>query len=345
MRALITGAAGFIGSHLVEHLLRNTDWELVLLDKLSYASSGLARLRDVQAFEQRKNRVSMFPTDISLPIPVMLEKEFGSIDYILHLAAETHVDNSISDPRPFVMSNVVGTMEMLQFARRLNSGLKRFLYFSTDEVFGPAHNQMEFSEWDRYNSTNPYSASKAAGEELCLAWANTYGIPMLITHCMNAFGERQHPEKFIPNTVRKLLRGETVKIHSNASRTTAGSRSYIHCRNIASGLQFLLEKIKDPPIGKLRDKYNITGELEVDNLQLAMMIAALMETELNKKFELRYEMVDFHGSRPGHDLRYALSGKKMEDLGWAPPKDFGESLQRTVRWMVNPKNIHWLFQE
>ncbi len=166
MRALITGAAGFIGSHLTEHLLKNTDWELVLVDKLAYASNGLARLNDIQAFSQAKNRVHMFPIDVAQPIPVMLEREIGSIDYILHLAAETHVDNSITDPRPFVMSNVVGTMEMLQFARRLNSRLKKFVMMSTDEVFGPAPEGVSYKENDRYNSTNPYSATKAAAEEL-----------------------------------------------------------------------------------------------------------------------------------------------------------------------------------
>jgi len=342
MRALITGAAGFIGSHLTEHLLKSTDWELVLVDKLAYASNGLARLNDIQAFSQAKNRVHMFPIDIAQPIPVMLEREIGSIDYVLHLAAETHVDNSITDPRPFVMSNVVGTMEMLQFARRLNSRLKKFVLLSTDEVFGPAPEGVAYKENDRYNSTNPYSATKAAAEELCMAWANSYGIPVVIVHAMNNFGERQHPEKFIPNTVRKILRREKIAIHANKNRTKAGSRQYIHARNTSAAILFLLQKIGNGGSIRLRDKYNIVGEQEVDNLELVQKIHQLMEKILNQSFELNYELVDFHGSRPGHDLRYCLDGDKLARMGWAPPKTFDESLEKTVQWMLNPKNLHWL---
>lgn len=342
MRALITGAAGFIGSHLTEHLLKNTEWELVLVDKLAYASNGLARLNDIQAFSQAKNRVHMFPIDISQPIPLMLEREFGSIDYILHLAAETHVDNSISDPRPFVLANVVGTVEMLQYARRIHSRLKKFVLMSTDEVFGPAPEGVAYKEGDRYNSTNPYSATKAAAEELCMAWANTYEIPMVVVHGMNNFGERQHPEKFIPNTVRKILRQEKITIHANKNRTKAGSRQYIHARNTSAALMFILQKIGDNGNMKLREKYNIVGEQEVDNLELVQMIHALMEKILNQSFSLNCELVDFHGTRPGHDLRYCLNGDKLARLGWAPPKNFDESLEKTIRWMVDPRNLHWL---
>lgn len=344
MRVMITGAAGFIGHHLVEHLLKTTDWELALVDKLSYASTGLSRLRDINALGQAGNRVHLFTADVSLPIGSWLEREIGSLDYIIHLAAETHVDNSIADPRTFVMSNVVGTMEVLEFARRMQSRLKKFVYFSTDEVFGPAPQGIEFEEWARYNSTNPYSATKAAGEELALAWSNSYGLPLMVTHCMNCFGERQHQEKFIPMVVRKILGNESITIHADVTRTKPGSRSYIHCRNVADALTFLLAKWEVPMGMPMRDKFNIRGEQEVDNLELVRKIHRIMEKAMGVKFGLRYELVNFHGVRPGHDLRYALSGKKMEELGWKPPSNFDLSLERTINWMVAQRNLHWLFK-
>lgn len=341
-RALITGAAGFVGHHLVEHLLHSTDWELVLIDKLAYSSNGMSRLRDIRAFEQYRSRLQMFAVDVSYPISYGVEKEIGNVDYILHIAAESHVDRSIEDPRPFVINNVIGTMEMLQLARRQNR-LKAFLYFSTDEVFGPCYEgSPDFKEWARHNPTNPYSASKACGDSLALAWANSYNLPVIVSNCMNIFGERQHPEKFIPMVVKKILRSENVQIHSDASRSKAGSRFYIHARNVASAVQFILEKMT-PPIGmKLRDKINITGEQEVDNLTLVKTIHGYMEKHLQRKFDLKTELVDFHSSRPGHDLRYAINGAKLATLGWIHPKTFQESLEKTVVWMVQPENLNWL---
>jgi dTDP-glucose 4,6-dehydratase len=212
---------------------------------------------------------------------------------------------------------------MLDFARKKD--LRKFVYFSTDEVFGPAPQGTLFREWDRYHSGNPYSASKAGGEELCLAYANTYKLPVLITHTMNAFGERQHPEKFIPLVISKVLNGETVTIHSNPEKTKAGSRFYIHCRNIASAIDFLLKN------GKV-DKYNIVGEKEVNNLELAQFISRVVGKPL------KYEMVDFHSSRPGHDLRYALDGTKMKKMGWRLPLTFEDSLEKTIKWTLNHKN-------
>lgn len=217
------------------------------------------------------------------------------------------------------------------------------MYFSTDEVFGPAPYGVEFVEWSRYNCTNPYSATKAAGEELALAWSNSYGLPVMVTHCMNCFGERQHPEKFIPYVVRKILANELITIHADASKTTPGSRHYIHCRNVADALCFLLKKWEVPMGMEKRDKFNIQGEKEVDNLTLVKMIHGFMEKTIGSRFSLRYELVDFHGTRPGHDLRYALSGEKTKQMGWTPPTNFEESLEKTIRWMLDQRNVHWLF--
>lgn len=327
MRILITGACGFIAHHTIEHLLVNTDWDIVGIDRLSYAANGFNRLRD--AIGHPHPRVTLFSADFTQPFSCGLIKEIGDIDYILHMGAETHVDNSIRDPESFVFANVVGTMRVLDYARCLDT-LKKFVYFSTDEVFGPAPTGIAYKEWDRYNSTNPYSATKAGGEELCLSYSNTYKIPMAITHTMNAFGERQHPEKFIPMIINKVLKGEQITIHSNPTCTEAGSRFYIHCRNIASAVLFVLGNS-----GK-RDKYNIVGEREVNNLDMAQMIARIIGKDL------KYEMVDFHSSRPGHDLRYALDGSKLESLGWHIPKTFEQSLEKTVHWYLNnPKWLDW----
>lgn len=325
-KVLITGGAGFIGSHIVDYILATTDWDIIIIDRLSYASNGLSRLRAVEAIPN--DRVRVFTFDFSTPFEDSrgLIDEIGEVDYILHLGAETHVDNAIKGPRKFVYSNVVGTFELLEYARLFQPNLKRFVYFSTDEVFGPAPEGVFYKEWDRYNSTNPYSATKAAGEELALAYATTYGLPVIITHTMNVFGERQHNEKLIPTVIRNVLAGKTTTIYSNPEKTKSGSRHWIHARNVAAAVLFLLER------GEQREKYNIVGEREVDNLDMAQTIAECVGKPLI------YEMVDFHTSRPGHDLRYALDGSRMAQMGWVLPSSFEDSLKETVQWYVN--NVH-----
>ena len=325
-RVLITGIAGFMGSHLAEHILKNIGWDIVGIDKLTYASRGLDRLRDNKVLATHHDRVDIITADFSRPITIGVRREIGEIDYIFHLGAETHVDNSIKNPRSFVEANVMGTCEMLEFARTVEPEL--FVYFSTDEVFGPAPIGIEYHEWSRYDSRNPYAAAKAGGEELTLAYANTYNIPVLVTHCMNLFGERQSPEKFIPSTIKKVLHGQTVTIHANSECTQAGSRFYIHCRNVADALLFLTESTWT------RHKINIVGEREVDNLEMAQFIADVVGKPL------KYEMVDFHSSRPGHDLRYALDGTLLAKYGWKPPKTFEESLEKTIKWTL--EHVEWL---
>jgi len=323
-RVLITGGAGFAGHHVVEHIIKNTDWEIVIFDKLSYSSNGYDRLRDIEVFNDK--RMLMVGGDFTNPIEPGVAQEIGKVNYIIHMGAETHVDNSIANPLPFVMSNVVGTMHMLEFAR-FHDGLEQFVYFSTDEVFGSVEYGAS-KEWDAYNSCNPYAATKAGGEELALSYANTYGMPVMITHTMNLFGERQHPEKFIPLVINRVLKGEKVYIHADPTCTKPGIRSYIHCRNMADALLFLLKE------QVMRDKFNIVGEREMNNLQLAQMVAKAVGKPLN------YELINFHESRPGHDLRYALDGTKLAELGWQPPATFESSLQKTVEWtLANPK---WL---
>ena len=205
-RVLITGGAGFIAHHLIYYLLKNTDWEIISLDRLDY-SGNLNRLNDIlsEFSEKQKSRIKVVYHDLKSEINPWITKEIGKVDIILHLAAGSHVDRSIDFPMEFVLDNVVGTANILEYARKINQSqdLERFVYFSTDEVFGPAPKGIDYKENDRYNSTNPYSASKAGGEELSVAYENTYGLPVYITHTMNVFGERQHPEKFIPMCIKR----------------------------------------------------------------------------------------------------------------------------------------------
>ena len=324
-RVLVTGGAGFIGHHVVEHFLKNTDWEIISLDRLD-TSGNLNRLSDIRIWKGERKRVKIVFHDLKAALNDQLRSQLGKIDMIVHLAAGTHVDRSIDDPLSFVMDNVVGTAHLLEYARR--QPIEKLIYFSTDEVFGPAPEGIRYKEWDRYKSANPYSATKAGAEELALSYHNTYKVPIVITHTMNVFGERQHPEKFVPMTIRKIIDGEMVTIHADPTRTKAGSRFYIHARNVSNALLFLLEK------GEIGDKYNIVGEREVSNLEMAQKISGILERPL------KHEMVDFHSSRPGHDLRYALDGEKMEKMGWKLPMSFDQSLKQMTVWTA--ERPEWL---
>ena len=326
MKIIITGGCGFIGHHFVEHVFKNTDWEIVIFDKLSYASNGFERLRDTDTLNNK--RVKVFTNDLTNPLPEGIIKEIGlNVDYIVHMAAETHVDNSIKDPKLFIDNNIYSTLNMLEYAKKLPN-LKMFFYFSTDEVFGPALGDTLFKEWDRHKPTNPYSASKSAAEQICIAYENTYKTPLMIVNVMNAFGERQHVEKFIPLCVKKIINNEKIYIHSYPDKKTSGTRFYIHARNIADAVLFLIKN------GTIGEKYNISGEREVSNLEMAQMIARFM----NKEFD--YELIDFHSTRPGHDLRYGLDGSKLFEMGFKLPINFEESLRKTVEWTL--ENQKWL---
>jgi dTDP-glucose 4,6-dehydratase len=323
---IITGGCGFIGSHFVEHVFRKTNWNIIILDKLNYASIGLERLRDSGILDNK--RIKIFTIDLSNPFQEGIVKELGNnINYIIHMAAETHVDNSIKNPVPFVLNNVSSTLNILEYARTCKN-LEKFFYFSTDEVYGSAPEGTSYKETDRHNPTNPYSASKSAAEQICIAYNNTYNVPLIMVNVMNAFGERQHVEKFIPKCIKSILNNKKIFIHSDKTCTKPGSRFYIHARNIAAAVLFLINK------GNIGELYHITGEKEVDNLEMAQFIAKV----LNKPLD--YELVDFHSDRPGHDERYALDGNKLFSLGWKLPIDFENSLRNTILWTV--ENDKWL---
>ena len=336
---LITGGCGFIAHHVIDVLLDRTDWNIITLDRLDYSGNlnRISEILDKKTSEQRKRVRTVF-TDLKAEINPLTVNFIGPVDIILHLAASSHVDRSITHPLECINDNTMGTAHLLEYARKLEKPLEMFLYFSTDEIFGSAPPGVAYGEYDRYNSTNPYSASKAAAEELCVAYENTYNIPMMITHTMNVFGERQTPEKFIPLCINKVRKGEKVIIHSNAEKTQAGSRFYIHARDVADAIHFLIttkpespHKIFNQPMCR---KFNIVGKEEVDNLTLAKMIAKSQNKELD------YEMVDFHSSRPGHDLRYALSGDLMRSLGWEPKIALSQRIEEVTQWYLN--NLRWL---
>ena len=336
-KVLITGGAGFIAHHLIGQILKNTDWEIISLDRLDY-SGNLNRLHDLMlSFNPNiRKRVRIVHHDLKAELNPLVRSEIGKVDSILHLAAGSHVDRSIDYPMEFVLDNVVGTCNILNFARTIEN-LELFMYFSTDEIFGPAPNGIKYKENDRYNSTNPYSATKAGGEELAVAFQNTYGLPVYITHTMNVFGERQHPEKYIPMTIKNVRDGNIVTIHSDSTKTIPGSRHYIHAEDVASAVLFLVNyegQFESTWGGAKCPKFNIVGSEELNNLQLAQIIAEAQDKEL------KYELVDFHSARPGHDLRYALDGEKMKSIGWTPAKSVRERIVDVTKWTL--ANRRWI---
>lgn len=339
---LITGGAGFIAHHVIDRILKTTDWNIVSLDRLDI-SGNLNRLHDMLRDHDPTEvaaRMRIIFHDLKAELNSQIVKDIGHVDIVLHLAAGSHVDRSITYPMEFVQDNVIGTVNMLDYARKNLPNLERFVYFSTDEIFGVAPPGVSYKEYDRYNSTNPYSASKAAAEEFCVAYENTYKMPIVVTHTMNVFGERQHPEKFIPMCIQRARDGEKVFIHADPTKTQAGTRMYIHAADVADGLMFILNTLpKDyKHVGDYGHahcpKFNLVGTEEVDNLTLAKWIAEAQGKELN------YEMVDFHSSRPGHDLRYALDGGLLKSLGWEPKIKLSERVKDMVTWTL--ANNRWL---
>jgi dTDP-glucose 4,6-dehydratase len=328
MKLLISGGMGFVGSHCVEGVLKNTDWDIVVLDRLDL-SGNPNRLEDMDIWEKEKQRVKFVWWDLKSNLNEQVKQSIGEVDYIWHLAASSHVDRSITDPMSFIMDNVVGTTNLLLFAKELKD-LKLFVNFSTDEVFGAVKDGFS-KEFDHHHPKNPYAASKSGQEAIAEAFENCYKLPIITTHTMNIAGCRQHPEKFIPMVMRKVLLSEKVSIHSNPEKTKAAIRSYIHARNVCSALLFLTKRGFQG-----YDEFNIVGEKEVDALNLAKMIAGFIGKDLI------YEMVDFHSSRPGHDLRYALDGSKLKELGFELPKKLEEWLKHIVEWSIRPENLKWI---
>ncbi len=326
LRVLVTGGAGFIGSHLIKRIVDETNWEVVCVDRLSYASNGWERLKYFGLYNHP--RVHAVTWDLSCLLSEGLIKELGDINIIIHMAADTHVDRSITNSVDCIKNNVMCTLHMLEYARTLKN-LKLFMNFSTDECYGVAPPGVSYTEEDRHNPSNPYSASKCCAENIAKAYSNTYNVPIIITNMMNAYGPLQCGEKVTGLVINKVLHGETVIIHTN-DQDIPGSRYYIHVEHVTDAVLFILKK------GSVGETYNITGQGEVDNMTWCQEIAKVLN------MELKYHLTSCHEARPGHDDRYSLDGSKLAKLGWAPPgmDDLLKRLGDTVRWYLDNKD--WL---
>ncbi len=312
-KILVTGGAGFSGSHLCDYIIDQTDWDLVVWDALTYAGKmeNLSRITDDP---DRKKRFEFVQLDFSRHIDDRFLKQYESIDFICHLGAETHVKNSLQNPHPFIFSNVVGTYNMLEVARKLKP--KKFLYVSTDEVFGASI--FPRKEGDELRPSNPYSASKAAGEMLCCAYSDSFQIPLLISRSSNLYGSRQHEEKMVPMTIKKLRNKETVEIHTGPNGEV-GSRQWLHTSDQSSAILFLLQSDQT-------GVFHIAGERKT-NQEVVATIARAMGPEYS--FET-CRMINAFDLYKGHDLNYNIDDSKLRALGWSPKMKFEWGIQQIV---------------
>lgn len=361
MKILVTGGAGFIGSNLVRQLIQETEHCVLNLDALTYAGNPHS-LKDLA----ENPRYSFAQVDICDAAAVTKAFTDFQPDWVMHLAAESHVDRSIDGPGAFVQTNVIGTFNMLQAAlghwqglpseselkskdescslnknSTLNSKLKlatkerfRFLHVSTDEVYGSLGEEGLFSETTAYDPHSPYSASKAASDHLARAWADTYGLPVLVTNCSNNYGPFQFPEKLIPVVILKALRGEAIPVYGKGENI----RDWLYVGDHADALYTVIAK------GKVGETYNIGGYNERTNIDLVRLLCELLDEFKPRADGKPYaEQITFVTDRPGHDLRYAIDASKIKrELGWTPKQDHESGFRKTVKWYLD--NQSWTQQ-
>lgn len=333
MRLLVTGGAGFIGSALIRQLIRETDFTVVNVDKLTYAGN-LESLAEVES----DPRYHFERVDIcDAPEVARLFRDYEP-DAILHLAAESHVDRSIDGPAAFIQTNIVGTYVLLEAARNYWSPLEatrkerfRFQHISTDEVFGSLGAAGFFTEETPYAPNSPYSASKASSDHLVRAWNHTYGLPVLMTNCSNNYGPYQYPEKLIPVIIQNALAGKPLPIYGQGDNV----RDWLFVDDHARALRRVLER------GQVGETYNIGGCNERTNLEVVQTICGILDELVPQSPSKPHSsLITFVKDRPGHDQRYAIDASKIRrDLGWEPSETFESGIRKTVEWYLD--NREW----
>ncbi|WP_234571395.1 dTDP-glucose 4,6-dehydratase [Rhodohalobacter sp. 614A] len=328
MKLIVTGGAGFIGSNMILHLHKNyPDVEIVNIDKLTYASD-LSYLEPIkQSDRYRFKKLDIVDRDA---VHDFFQK--WNPDGIIHLAAESHVDNSIKGPEPFVYSNVVGTFNLLEESRLLweknekTLNPRRFLHISTDEVYGTLGDEGSFNETTSYAPNSPYSASKASSDFLVRSYHHTFGMNTVITNCSNNYGPHQHDEKLIPTVIRKALAGEEIPVYGKGDNV----RDWLFVDDHCNALATVFFK------GKAGEQYNIGGDNEWMNLELVNHICQILNQEYGEGPDGDYRnLISFVTDRLGHDYRYAVNASKIKkELGWKPSQDFDNMLRQTVRWFM-----------
>lgn len=346
VRTLITGIGGAIGAHVLAHIMENTTWEVVGIDSFNHKGYYDRVTQVCKGHPDWLPRITIIQHDLTTPLTSREIAKIGTIDYIINLASLSDVFASVEDPVLTIRNNTELTLQVLELARTL-WGLRDgnavpppnavFLHFSTDEVYGPAPRNAGHKEWDTILPSNPYSASKACQEAMVIAYWRTYGLPLIITNTMNNFGPMQAPSKYPAMIQRNIELGATTKVHAS-SDGQIGTRYYLHSRNTADALLFILANVipytHKPGFVDKPDRFNIVGDRQLDNLELLLVIAKLMGKKPH------YELVDFHSDQPGHDLHYGLDGEKLKKLGWRSPKSFEETMKETIDWQQ--RNHEWI---
>lgn len=327
---LITGGAGFIGSHAVRRFVKSyPEYNIVNADKLTYAGN-LDNLADIET------RENYFFEKVDIVSKQELAGLFGkySFDGIIHLAAESHVDRSISDPDAFVHTNIVGTVNLLNSALsswRNDLQGKRFYHISTDEVFGSLGKQGMFTESTPYDPRSPYSASKASSDHLVRAYGHTFGLPVIVSNCSNNYGPNQFPEKLIPLAINNIKNNKQVPVYGRGENI----RDWLYVEDHAAAIDLIFHK------GKIGETYNIGGNNEWKNIDLIKLLCRILDKKLNREEGSSEKLITYVKDRPGHDLRYAIDSSKLQgELGWSPIPEFATGLEKTVDWYLS--NTKWL---